>query len=125
MTSARGVRLGVNFEPEDLVGWYHATSGSDIAITISCRTGTVQISRRQKEQVFWWPEGGRGVTEPLEKAVSRLQMLRDTCDTTCYKHRETKRFAPHEPSLIKRADFDGRDDVQLKTSWLQHRLRMP
>lgn len=79
MKFAHCVRLGVNFEPEDLVDWYHAVSGSEVAmISIPSRAGAVQIRRRPRKHVFWCPEGGRGVTEPLEKAVSRLKMLQDT-----------------------------------------------
>ncbi len=79
MTFAHCVRLGVNFEPEDLMDWYHAVSDSEVAIiAIPFRAGAVQIRRRPRKYIFWCPEGGRGVTESLEKAVSRLQMLQDT-----------------------------------------------
>lgn len=79
MKFAHCVRLGIDFEPEDLVDWYNAASGNDIAviITIAARASDVQIRRCPRNCIFWLPEGGRGVTEPLEKAVRRLKMLRE------------------------------------------------
>lgn len=78
MTWARCVCLGVDFEPEDLVRWYHVSpNGEVVIIAISSRVSRVQIRRCPRDHVFWWPEGGRGVTEPLEKAVNRLRMLRE------------------------------------------------
>lgn len=76
MRSAVLVQLDVNFTPEDLARWYHAESGRDVIIMI--RACPVRISRCPREHVCWWPEGGRRVTEPLEKAMRRLQTLQET-----------------------------------------------
>ena len=95
MTSALSVELDVNFSPEDLVRWYHDESDSDMLI-IMIRACPVRISRFPRAYVYWSPEGGSGMMEPLEKAIRRLQTLQ-----------ETKRPAPRVTCYI-----DDAKDVQ-------------
>ena len=93
MTSALFVQLDVNFAPEDLVHWYHAESVSNVII-IAIRACPVQIRRCPREHVCWWPEGGHAKTEPLGKAVRRLQTLQ-----------ETKRIEPR----VTKYNYDAHD----------------
>ena len=71
-------RLDENFQPHDVITWYlEASSGETITISIPSRFATVQLIRRDNGYLHWWPEGGRGVTLPLDNAVDRLSMLQD------------------------------------------------
>jgi hypothetical protein len=71
------VQLDVNFAPEDLIPWYHDDSENPVLV-LMVRNCPVQIRRCCGAHIHWWPEGGHGWTEPLEKTVNRLQMLQET-----------------------------------------------
>jgi hypothetical protein len=59
-----------------VIDWYHgATVGDTAVIAMPSRAYTVRLIRQARNQVHWWPQGGRGMTMPLEDAVYRLQML--------------------------------------------------
>jgi hypothetical protein len=74
-------QIDVNFVPEDLIPWYHDDSVPPVLVLI-VRNCPVQISRCSREHVQWWPAGGRGWTEPLEKTLKRLHMFQETSRIT-------------------------------------------
>ena len=69
-------RLQTNFIPRDVKCWYNVAAVGDVAvITIPSRLSPLRLLCVRNNCVHWWPEGGRGVTIPLDEAVQRLEML--------------------------------------------------
>jgi hypothetical protein len=71
-------RLGGDFLPEDVVMWYHRSAvGDDVLIALPGRTCVLRLIACPNKFIYWWPEGGRGVSMPLENTVCRLVMLQN------------------------------------------------
>jgi hypothetical protein len=71
--------LHTSYATSTVVDWYDsATVGDTAVIALPSRLCTVRLIRQPRNYVHWWPEGGRGITVPLEDAVRRLQMLYHT-----------------------------------------------
>lgn len=76
--AAETFRLGGDFFPEDVVTWYHSSEVRDrVHLELPGRTCTLQLIACPNNLICWWPEGGRGVSVPLEDSVRRLAMLQD------------------------------------------------
>jgi hypothetical protein len=72
------VRLAEGFQPQDVRPWYErAEHDESITIALPNRSAAVRLIRRPNDYVYWWPEGGRGVTMSLAEAMLRLEMLQD------------------------------------------------
>jgi hypothetical protein len=65
--------------PGTIIDWYQsATVGDTAVITLSSPTYPVRLIRQPGNHVHWWPQGAQGMTMPLEDAMVRLQLLRNT-----------------------------------------------
>ncbi len=70
------LRLDETFHPEDAAAWYrNAEVGDRILIDLPGRACALQLMACPNQLVCWWPEGGRGVSIPLEQVAPRLEML--------------------------------------------------
>ncbi len=59
----------------DVVTWYHhATDGETVVIACAVPPA-IRLVRRPHQYVYWWTEGGRGLTVTLEDARQRLAMV--------------------------------------------------
>jgi hypothetical protein len=68
-------RLNEDFVASDVVRWYDKASlGDTVIITLPSRP-SVWLSRCPNEHVYWWTEGGRGLTVSLQDARQRLAMF--------------------------------------------------
>ena len=73
--SAIHYRLNEDFVASDVIRWYDKASlGDTVVIALSSRP-SVWLSRCPNAHVYWWTEGGRGLTVSLQDARQRLTML--------------------------------------------------
>ena len=55
--------------------WYnHATDGETVVIRRAVPPA-IWLVRRPHQSVYWWTEGGRGLTVSVEDACQRLAMV--------------------------------------------------
>ena len=68
-------RLNEDFAASDVMRWYDkATIGEPVLIVLLAYP-SVRLYRRPNERVYWYTEGGRGMTVSLEDARQRLAMF--------------------------------------------------
>lgn len=73
--SAMYYRLNENFVASDVVHWYDkATIGETAVIALSSHPA-VRLCCRPNAHVYWYTEGGRGMTVSLDDAQQRLAMF--------------------------------------------------
>jgi hypothetical protein len=72
---ARHYRLNEDFVASDVVRWYDkATFGEMVVIALPSRP-SIWLACCPNEHVYWYTEGGRGMTVSLEDARQRLAMF--------------------------------------------------
>lgn len=76
--AAETFRLGSDFFPEDVVGWYHRSEVNDrVHLELPGRACALQLIACPNNLICWWPEGERGVSGQLDDTVRRLEMLQN------------------------------------------------
>jgi hypothetical protein len=73
--AAMHYRLNEDCVASDLVRWYHKASHGDTAIIALPAHPSVWLWHCANAHVYWWTEGGRGLTVSLEEARERLAMF--------------------------------------------------
>jgi hypothetical protein len=73
--SAMHYRLNEDFVASDVVHWYDKASLGDTVVIALPSHPSVWLSRCPNEHVYWWTEGGRGLSVSLQDARQRLAMF--------------------------------------------------
>jgi len=88
-------QMGENFQPHDVIAWYlEASLGEAITVKLPGRFAALQLICCDNGDLHWWPEGGRGVTLPLDNAVARLSMLQEV------RSRNVGQYARHVQQVL-------------------------
>jgi hypothetical protein len=68
-------RLNEDFVASDVVRWYNKASLGDTMVIALPSHPSIWLYRCPNEHVYWWTEGGRGLTVSLQDARQRLAMF--------------------------------------------------
>lgn len=73
--SAMYYRLNEHFVASDVVRWYDQATIGETAVIALPSHPSVRLYCRPNAHVYWYTEGGRGMTVSLEDARQRLTMF--------------------------------------------------
>ena len=68
-------RLNEDFVASDVVRWYNKASLGDTMVIALTSHPSIWLYRCPNAHVYWWTEGGRGLTVSLQDARQRLAMF--------------------------------------------------
>jgi hypothetical protein len=68
-------RLNEDFVASDVMRWYDKASPGDTVVIALPSHPSVWLFHCPNEHVYWWTEGGRGLTVSLQDARQRLAMF--------------------------------------------------